>query len=222
MWVSDVRDADGDYVNGTGVIGTTHTYDIMGMVLSSTDAAGNVTEYAYDDVGGVQTVTNPDNATVEYDRDYAANTLTVTDERGYKTRYEYDALGNEKRVVTLDSYGAVYEILGEKEYDEMSRVAAEYMYSGATNYAKALYTYDIMGRVLSKTVIDQDSVLLAQELYEYENAVENGLYNKVTKTVAGETDAPDIVTTSYTDKVRSCCQAGALLRRRGACGHVHL
>ena len=222
MWVSDVRDADGDYVNGTGVIGTTYTYDIMGRVLSSTDAAGNVTEYAYDDVGGVQTVTNPDNSTVEYDRDYAANTLTVTDERGYKTRYEYDALGNEKRVVTLDSYGAVYEILGEKEYDEMSRVAAEYMYSGATNYAKALYTYDIMGRVLSKTVIDQDSVLLAQELYEYENAVENGLYNKVTKTVAGETDAPDIVTTSYTDKVRSCCQAGALLRRRGACGHVHL
>lgn len=49
------------------------------------------------------------------------------------------------------------------------------------------------------------------QLHAYDDAAENGLYQKVTKTVVGYENAPSIVTTQYTDKNGNVVKTGRFL-----------
>ena len=76
-------------------------------------------------------------------------------------------------------------------YDEQSRLAktSDFVYGAVTEYS-----YDAFGRVTLETA-KQGAEILAQTLYSYDDAAENGQYQKVTKTVVGDENAPSIVTT---------------------------
>lgn len=172
-------------------------------MTSVTDGSGNLTAYTYDAAGNVTQCTNPDGTFVRYDRDYVGNKLTVTDENGSQLRYTYTPLGLEYETIDMQS-GLV---MTRKEYDEQSRLCK---LSDFVNGAVTEYTYDVSGRILSETVM-QDTVILSQTRYAYDDAAESGLYQKVTKTVVGDAAAPSIVTTQYTDKCGNVVKTGQLL-----------
>ena len=69
---------------------------------------------------------------------------------------------------------------------------------------------DAQDRVLSETVT-QGETILAQTLYAYDDAAENGQYQKVTKTVVGDNTAPSVVTTQYTDRNGNVVKTGKVL-----------
>lgn len=186
-----------------GTITTDYTYDVLGRMTSVTDGSGNLTAYTYDAAGNVTQCTNPDGTFVRYDRDYVGNKLTVTDENGSQLRYTYTPLGLEYETIDMQS-GLV---MTRKEYDEQSRLCK---LSDFVNGAVTEYTYDVSDRILSETVM-QDTVILSQTRYAYDDAAESGLYQKVTKTVVGDAAAPSIVTTQYTDKCGNVVKTGQLL-----------
>jgi len=88
-------------------------------------------------------------------------------------------------------------VISRKEYDSNSRLKKvyEYVYGSVTDYV-----YDDLSRVTAET-ITQGTTIISNTTYEYTDAAENGLYQKVKKTVVGDSNAPSIVTTQYTDKM---------------------
>ena len=186
------------YANGT--IAEKYTYDTLGRMTSHTDANGNKTNYAYDALGNVTKVTNPDGTSVTYTRSYTENYVIVTDENGAKVKYTYTPLGLEYETVDVES-GSV---MTRKEYDSASRLSSvsEYLYGGVT-----AYTYDSHGRVVSEKQ-KQGNTVLAEIQYTYDDAADNGKYQKITKTVIGDNTAPSVITTEYKDKNGNIVKTG--------------
>ena len=187
----------------SGTVAVSHTYDGMGRRLTTTDGNGNTTAYTYDALGNVTSVTNPDGTTVTYDRNYTANQVSVTDENGNTLIYTYTPLGQEYEIVDSLTNG----VITRKEYDTCSRLSqvTDFVYGSVTRY-----TYDCLDRIISETVYHGETVL-ARTLYTYDDAAENGLYQKATKTVVGDANAPSIVTTQYTDRNGNAAKTGRVL-----------
>ena len=186
-----------------GITTGTYAYDTWGNLTSKTDGNGNVTAYTYDALGNVTRITHPDETNIRYDRSYTQNTLTVTDENGAKVKYSYTPMGLEYETID-DQTGSV---LKRTEYDSASRPVkiTDFVYGAVTQY-----TYDVQDRVLSETVTQGDTIL-SQTLYAYDDAAENGQYQKVTKTVVGDNTAPSVVTTQYTDRNGNVVKTGKVL-----------
>ncbi len=179
------------------------SYDNLGRQISVTDGNGNTTEYSYNDLNQVTEVVYPDESTVEYQINYPGNYVTVVNELGNSVKYTYTPLGLEYETVDVLT-GA---ILKRNHYDEESRLTSveEFVYGSVTEYS-----YDELDRTTSVTVRQGDAIL-SQELYCYDDAAENGLYRKVTKTEAGDIASPDIVTTEYTDRMGFTAKTGKIL-----------
>ena len=205
---SGLLTADGDKALSSpgrmpGEVVTSYTYDLLGHMLTATDGNGNCTSYTYDATGNVTDIVNPDDSTRSYARDYAANNLTVTDENGTKLKYTYTPLGLPQETVDVQS-GLV---LQQKKYDSQSRLTNEVDYVYGTSIK---YEYDALDRVVSESAV-QGSEILSKTLYSYDDAAENGSYQKVTKTVMGDDAAPSVVTTEYTDKNGNVAKTGKFL-----------
>lgn len=75
-----------------------YTYDAKGRIVTATDMAGAVTDYAYDVAGNVGTVTAPANndagtrPVTTYGHDALGRLTSATDPLGKTTTYTYDAL----------------------------------------------------------------------------------------------------------------------------------
>ncbi|MBE6899475.1 MAG: RHS repeat-associated core domain-containing protein [Ruminococcaceae bacterium] len=211
----EVKKFDGTYAEGTpqyeggthqyqyGTIIFNYTYDNSGRLASSTDGKGNTTEYEYDALGNVTKITNPDDTTVTYTYNYSDNYVIVKDENGAQIKYTYTPLGLEYETVDV----LTGNVITRKEYDNKSRLikVSEFIYGSVTEYE-----YDYLDRIISETV-KQGNTVLSQTLYSYEYAVENGTYNKVTKTVVGDASAPSVVTTEYTDKHGNIAKTGKII-----------
>ena len=205
---SSVKTSDGTSAIGTsgsadGIIIFNYTYDNSGRLSSSKDGKGNMTEYEYDALGNITKITNPDNTTVTYTRNYSDNYVIVKDENGAQIKYTYTPLGLEYETIDVSTGN----VITRKEYDNSSRLAkvSEFIHGSVTEY-----TYDYLDRITSETV-KQGNTVLSQTLYSYEYAVENGTYNKVTKTVVGDSNAPSVVTTEYTDKHGNIAKTGKII-----------
>ena len=187
---------------GTLVLNS-YGYDTLGRMTSHTDGNGNTTLYAYDALGNVTQITHPDNTTVTYARDYLNNSLTVTDENGAQVKYTYTPLGLEYETIDVQT-GSV---ISRKEYDTQSRLStlSEFVYGSVT-----YYFYDVLGRV-TRELVWQAISSISDTQYTYDDAAENGTYRKVTKTVMGDSYAPDVVTTEYTDKHGNLVKTGRFL-----------
>ncbi len=200
-----ILDADGAPAASTpgeaaGVIALSYSYDDMGRMVSSADGEGNITGFAYDAIGNVACITNPDGTTVRYDRNYRANTVTVTDENRAAIKHTYTPLGLEHQ--TIDMARGI--VISYKEYNQLNQLESvnEYVNGSLTEYV-----YDALGRVTSETAF-QGTKALSELSYSYDDAAENGTYSKVTKTIAGDVNAPSIVTTQYTDKCGNVVKTG--------------
>lgn len=205
---SGIKTADNGMAAATpgqpaGTIAMTYSYDTLGRMITSKDGNGQRTSYAYDALGSVTKITKLDNATVVYTRNYTANNVVVTDENGARFKYTYTPLGLEFETVDVQTG----RVLARKEYDSSSRLlrSSDFVYSSATEYC-----YDVLGRTTAET-IKAGSTTLAQTLYSYDDAANSGLYQKVTKTIVGDADAPSMITTQYADRTGNVVKTGKIL-----------
>ena len=98
--VQNVRDADGA---NPETVGESAKYDLLGRLVSRTDANGNTTQYTYDQKGRVTKETLPGGAERTYTYNDDANLLLFEDELGNETKYQYDVFGNLTEVTDVIS-----------------------------------------------------------------------------------------------------------------------
>ena len=202
--VLGVKDADGNLVmdsskNKTGIVSEEYIYNYYGKMTDYKDANGNTTKYTYDKKGRVLTTKLPDNQNskvAQYD-DYD-NDVTLTDENGNKTRFDYDGLGNLLYEQVYDAATNSFKNVKQYSYDENCRIDEEKDLAGK---AYVDYSYYLDGRLEYKKVMDysNNNALVYQETYTYDDVADNEC-SVVTKVVEGETNSPDIVTKTYTNK----------------------
>ncbi len=191
----------------TANVTQSYTYDAMGRVLTETDGNNNTTSYVYDPMGRVVEVKHPDDSesdrshiTTVYTVSSTQNSVTETDELGNVKVYNYDGLGNIVSVYQNNVFVESYE------YDEYSRVSKKTDALGNST----VYTYDYADRVINVSVYALNSNTPEYvETYSYETVVDGNLL-KTVKTVVGDTNAPSIVTVTYTDEYGRTVKEGYL------------
>ena len=111
-------------VTESGVVKNSYTYDAKGNLISEKDACGNTTAYTYDDFGQL---------------------TGKTDARGYTEKYGYDNNGN--CTYFKDALGKEIHMV----YDSLNRMTEAYMIADSGEKYSVKYSYDALGRVVSKT-----------------------------------------------------------------------
>jgi RHS repeat-associated protein len=145
-------DGEGHQLTETNPLGktTTSTYDDAGNLASVTDALNHATTYAYNASNRLTSVTAPASGVVSYTYDSVGNRLTATDALNHTTTSTYDADNrlasvtsplNEKTTYFYDANGNLI-----KQVDPRGNVQG----ANPDDYATT-FTYDVAGRVLSKT-----------------------------------------------------------------------
>lgn len=189
--ISGMADADGTPLPN---IELQYAYDTMGRLLSETNALGQVTAYTYDTRGRITSTVAPNGNTTRYIYDVAQNkTIMETDLRD-SLIYQYNSLN--KIETTVNGSG---DILSEFFYDAYGRVIVEATGRGSSAANTAYYIYDILDRVVEKTVFGAQNTLVYRETYEYDDALDSST-SLVTKTIHGDTTAPSLITKTYTNK----------------------
>ena len=79
------------------------------------------------------------------------------------------------------------------------------------NNAATTYVYDDFYRPISKTTKNSSNIILAQETYSYTEVYGSEPLQRILKTVAGETNAPSIVSAQYINNIGQVVQEGRLL-----------
>ena len=197
--ISGVKDADNQNV---GNIVTTMSYDMLGRVLSSTDAENNTTSFTYNTKGQLTAVTYPNNSTESYTYDAVNERVTHTDRSGYTLVTQYDYLGN---VLTIKE-NSTNHVLQTNTYDIYGRTATSANY-GSQSVTE--YTYDIKDRVTSQKIKNSQGTVQYEEYYAYSvESISGEYYLKTQKTVAGDTNSPSIVTSEYVNKLGQLAMTG--------------
>lgn len=142
-WVYDNKKnvlSESKIVSGQ-TITTSHTYNSLGKVLTTTDPLGHITANTYDAKGNLLTMTDALGNTTTNTYDTKGNLLTTTDALNNTMTYEYDGYG--KRTKQTGPTGAVTSWT----YDAKGNKLTETNAKGGTT----VYTYDASGRVTSVT-----------------------------------------------------------------------
>jgi RHS repeat-associated protein len=140
------------------------TYNSQGLVATSTDPRGNVSQYAYDTSGNLTSFKDPLNQETRYTYDTAGRVTQETVPNGLVTGYSYDLRGRVLQItrgteVSTFSYTPSGQISGLSlpngyaiayTYD-----AAQRLVSATDNRANSIqYTLDAMGNRLREEVKD--------------------------------------------------------------------
>lgn len=140
---------------------TYFSHDIMGNVVTKTDARGKPWSYTYDAAGRLKMVTDPLTHTTSFAYDPAGNVRWVRDKEGKTTFYDYDALNRLKRVTDLlgnhtsyvyddrDNLIALQDAKGNVTqfyYDRNNRLVRETRPLGQ----ETAYAYDGAGNLVEK------------------------------------------------------------------------
>lgn len=160
-------DRDGMLLADSDIDGRTsrYTYDAVGNLASSADAAGNTTHIEYNDNNQPVCVTDPMGHVTRRSYDAAGRLASVTDALGHMTSYRYDekgqlieevdAKGGAKRF-EYDNAGRLHTFTdcsghtNSYRYDERGRLAAVFD-AQARSGEQTRYTYDALGRVVART-----------------------------------------------------------------------
>ena len=182
-------DANGNVLTVVDSHGTiTRTYDALNRVTSYTDTYGKTIGYEYDSVGNLTKIIYPDNTAVSYAYDANHNLTYVCDWQGRVTSYTYDennrVIGVTKPdgSVTTTVYDNMQRVTSTVErtvsgdvitgfeytYDDLSRIVEEKVLASSS---KICYTYDVLGRVTTKTVRNLDTnAVISTENYCHDAA----------------------------------------------------
>ncbi len=133
---------------------TTYTYNLLGDLLTVTDALGNETEYEYNALWQLVSVTDVLDNVTTYEYDALGDLISVIDALGNETVYTYDALG--QMVEVCENYqNGVHETTDAADED----VITTYEYDALGNLASVTdtlgneteYTYNAFGELVSVT-----------------------------------------------------------------------
>ncbi len=121
---------------------TTNAYSGVNLV-STTDAAGNVTHFAYDSAGNQTSITDAAGAVTGFQYDGRGNLTVQTDALGHATVYTYDDNGNQlTQTTTLTTPGGVRTLTTATTYDPNGRPLTVTDAEGHTTETE----YDELGR----------------------------------------------------------------------------
>lgn len=209
-WVDGVKDADG---NNAVTIDENYIYDWFGNAVEKKGGNGQTIKYQYDKLNRIKVQTNSDDSykTYDYVTDSSNNYVLAKDENansaqynsyGNQTKYKFDDLGNlvEEQTWAKDAAGNYGFIpVNQYTYDDKLRLDWE---KNLVNGRLIDYTYNSDGRINTTKVQDtaNGNKLMYQESYSYLDADPTGSFSKVTKTVKGEGDSPDVVASTYINK----------------------
>ncbi len=157
-------------VKRAGLMLRSNTYDTVGRIKTSTDAAGITLTYGYNGLDEPTKITYPDGKSVAiaYSGAVPHRVLSVTEKSGLKTLFAYNAAGQltkmtnpEGGVTTFkyDSNGNRAQLIDAKghatnfEYDNDNRLLEKTFADGKSNS----FTYDTAGRVKTYTNARQAS-----------------------------------------------------------------
>lgn len=141
-------------------------HDLKSRLIKTVDSSHNITEFAYDDLDH-ETLTilpatlDPDGhrkrPTIKKINDIYGNPLQETDPLGYTTKTSYNSFGKPSHIVYSDGTQETFI------YHSDGSLQTHISVTGL----KTLYSYDFLGRVLSKKVLSKDNALLYEELSTY-------------------------------------------------------
>lgn len=131
------------------------TYDAFGRVLTRKDALLNTTIYSYDTASRKVTITSPEGIATSTIKNRHGETVSVTDGRGNITSYNYDANGQLKNIITPAGTTT-------QNYDP----AGQQIETIDANGIKTAYTYDVAGRVLTRSVDPTGLNLTSKTFYD--------------------------------------------------------
>ena len=137
---------------------TRMTYGNFGLLATSTDPLGRITEYSYNEIGLMTSVIvaqgTTDEATTTYDYDAAGNRILMVDGEGNETRYEYDSLNRLTKTIEQDpdGNGPLQSPVSEISYDAFGNVSTITDANGntTTNF------YDELNRLIQTDSPDPD------------------------------------------------------------------
>ena len=137
---------------------TTSSYDSNNNPLALTDPLNHITQYGYDGFGQKLMTSSPDTGLSHINRDAVGNPISTIDARGQTVTYSYDALNR----VSQTSYPNKTPI--NFSYDQgVNGIGHLTQMSDGTD--TTLWSYDLHGRVASKTLISGSLTLVTQYSY---------------------------------------------------------
>ncbi|MDD9946974.1 MAG: FG-GAP-like repeat-containing protein [Myxococcales bacterium] len=141
---------------------TTHTYDLLGQVTTTTDPLGMVTTYTYDSLGRMLTVSMPSRGTMTLSYDPNGNLLTRLDEKGQRLVFTYDALNRPTRKTVLTSTQSTESVVtysydNPQQVNNKGRLSSTTKYNGsgttrASEVVSSIFAYDAYGNTTTTTV----------------------------------------------------------------------
>ena len=137
---------------------TTSSYDSNNNPLTLTDPLSHSTRYGYDGFGQKLTTMSPDTGQSQISRDTVGNPINTVDALGQTVNYRYDALNR----VSQSSYPNKAPI--NFTYDQgVNGIGHLTQMSDGTD--STLWTYDLHGRIVSKTLISGSLTLVTKYGY---------------------------------------------------------
>ncbi|WP_250277174.1 RHS repeat domain-containing protein [[Clostridium] colinum] len=118
-----------------------YTYDFAGNITSSTDGENNTTEYVYNSSSQITEIIDPSGAKEKYFYDLENRLKEKVDRNGSITQYNYNMYAN-----------LLYRKTKDNSLQEIYTYSKDgYLESAISNGMRYNYTYDIMGRIASKS-----------------------------------------------------------------------
>jgi RHS repeat-associated protein len=168
--------------------GLWHNYDALDHLTATADSDGNVWLYSYDSLGRRYQLDDPDLGVWNFGYDNAGRLIWQTDAKHQRTEFSYDALGRlrTKRNSTTASWDydtarPGYFNVGHKTAERNSDGSTQFdydvggdltglQYNIDSNTYRFSYSYDPMGRLLTITYPDGDTLGTSDTPIEYDTA----------------------------------------------------
>ncbi len=134
---------------------TTFVYDVMGRILSQTDANGSVTSYIYDELGNVITITLPNEYVVEYERS-GLDDVVIYMPDGYKRTMVYSPeYGDYIIIVNKNSSGGELNERNIKKAFSNGLIHRQVIYTSDTSdYWDTTYFDQLLRATISQNLIE--------------------------------------------------------------------
>lgn len=136
-----------DIYEGIPYAATLYAYDVLGNLLSVTDAKGNQTTMRYDTLGRKYYMKDPDMGEWWYGYDANGNLTTRTDAKGKTITFIYDALNR----LTTKHYPSGPDVVLTYDESRSSYYNKGRLTTMTDGSGQTVYNYDPAGRVTSTT-----------------------------------------------------------------------
>jgi len=200
--ITNIRDVDGNPIGEPTE--RRLSYDSMWRTISETDPAGNVTEWQYDALGRVTRVTLPNGGFEAYTYNNTQNTVTHRTALDVQYVYSYNSLGKLLRVTAPDG-----TVIQSNAYDNRMRMTDTRNAQGISSSSRTIFTYDSLDRETERQSLRNNTVM-QRVTTTYADIFDAAGNARITKTIRGNANAPDIQTFIQYDNTGLKTQEGTV------------